>query len=157
MRMPARISPTMPGWPRRSKISESSLAEAKTTSMAKGTCVPGGMTSLSERPRAFRAQFASWCVWRTPESEFGADNGRRVRLGRAGLVFEGDLDGFGGGEIDRPFVNVKRGVIGGGLERTGGLRHAAPGDQPHFVCFAGSRRGKSICDQQNTLRCAHED
>ena len=43
---PARISPTMPGCPRRSKISLSSLAEANTTSMESGIWAAAGTQPL---------------------------------------------------------------------------------------------------------------
>ena len=43
---PARISPTMPGCPRRSKISARSLADAKTRSIASGIWAAEGMSPL---------------------------------------------------------------------------------------------------------------
>ena len=45
MRTPARISPTMPGWPRRSKISAISFAEANTMSIASGILAGAGAES----------------------------------------------------------------------------------------------------------------
>ena len=54
IRTPARISPTMPGCPRRSKISARSLADAKTRSIASGIWAADGMSPLSGTTRARR-------------------------------------------------------------------------------------------------------
>jgi hypothetical protein len=81
----------------------------------------------------------------------------RRGLRRARRVFDGYLHAFGCGEIDSAFVDIEGSSVRGRLKQAGGLGHASLGDKPHFINFSWRCGRKIVCNQQHTLRRAHED